>query len=79
MLRKNVPNFYKYGTQNGEKMCVTSTEMRNISSKMRDTSTKMHDTYTKMRNISTKMCDTSKNSVDIWRIIVGKCAILLHL
>jgi hypothetical protein len=25
------------------------------------------------------MCDTSKNSVDIWRIIVGKCAILLHL
>ncbi len=72
MSRTNVPKFYKYGTQNGEKMCGTSTEMCDISTKMRDTSTKMSDS-------STKMCDTSKNSVDIWIINVGKCSILLHL
>ncbi len=47
MLGKNVPNFYKYGTQNGENMCGTSTEMRTISTKMSDTSTKMRDTSTK--------------------------------
>ncbi len=55
-----------------EKKCNTSTEMRNIS-------TKMHDTSTKYPIALPKMCDTSTNSVDICRIIVGKCLLYFYI